>query len=194
MADQPAVIILAAGMSERMGKQKYHLYFSEEETFLDHIIHVYRRFVVSELVLVVNESADLEAFQDNETINIVVNNKMEYGRFYSVQLGLKELKNRYVFIQNIDNPFVNTGLLMSLQKGIGLADFAVPVYERKGGHPVLLSPDVIEPMVNSFKSTSHFNDVLKSFNRQDVFVNDPYIGVNINTSEDYQKYFSGLGN
>lgn len=194
MADQPAVIILAAGMSERMGKQKYHLYFSEEETFLDHIIHVYRRFVVSELVLVVNESVDLEAFQDNETINIVVNNKMEYGRFYSVQLGLKELKNRYVFIQNIDNPFVNTGLLMSLQKGIGLADFAVPVYERKGGHPVLLSPDVIEPMVNSFKSTSHFNDVLKSFNRQDVFVNDPYIGVNINTSEDYQKYFSGLGN
>lgn len=194
MVDQPAVIILAAGMSERMGKQKYHLYFSEEETFLDHIIHVYRRFVVSELVLVVNESADLEAFQDNETINIVVNNKMEYGRFYSVQLGLKELKNRYVFIQNIDNPFVNTGLLMSLQKGIGLADFAVPVYERKGGHPVLLSPDVIEPMVNSFKSTSHFNDVLKSFNRQDVFVNDPYIGVNINTSEDYQKYFSGLGN
>lgn len=194
MVDQPAAIILAAGMSERMGKQKYNLDFSEEETFLDHIIYVYRRFVVSELVLVVNESIELEAFQDDETIKIVVNNKLEYGRFYSVQLGLKELKSSAVFIQNIDNPFVNTGLLMSLQNGIGLADFAVPVYKKKGGHPVLLSPEIIESIRKDFKSTNHFNDVLKSFNRQDVFVNDPYIGVNINTPEGYQKYFSGLGN
>lgn len=192
MKDQPAVIILAAGMSERMGKQKCNLNFSEEETFLEHIIHIYRRFVVSELVLVVNESVELEAFQDDEKINIVLNDKIEYGRFYSVQLGLKELHNTSVFIQNIDNPFVNAGLLMSLQNGIGLADFAVPVYERKGGHPVLLSSDVIEPIVNGFKCTSHLNEVLKSFNRQDVFVNDPYIGVNINTPEDYQKYFFGL--
>ena len=192
MVNQPAVIILAAGMSERMGKQKCNLNFSEEETFLDHIIHIYRRFVVSELVMVVNESLNLEAFQDDESVKIIVNNKLEYGRFYSVQLGLQELKNTSVFIQNIDNPFVNTGLLMSLLNGIGLADFAVPVYERKGGHPVLLTPKVIEPVVNDFKNTSHFNDVLKSFNRQDVFVNDPYIGVNINTPEDYQKYFSGL--
>lgn len=192
MIDQPAVVILAAGMSERMGKQKCYLNFTEEDTFLEHIIHVYRRFVVSELVLVVNESFKLEAFQDDETIKIVINNKIEDGRFYSVQLGLKELKNNSVFIQNIDNPFVNAGLLMSLQNGIGLADFAVPVYQRKGGHPILISPEAIEPIVNDFKSTSHFNNVLKSFNRQDVFVNDPYIGVNINTPEEYQKYFSKL--
>ena len=179
MKDQPAVIILAAGMSERMGNQKFELAFSEEETFLDHIIHIYRRFVVSDIIIVVNESFDQQTIAHDKSIKVVVNNKLEYGRFYSIQLGLKELKSSSIFIQNIDNPFVNTGLLMSLQKGIGLADFAVPVYEKKGGHPVLLSPDVIEPMVNSFKSTSHFNDVLKSFNRQDVFVHDPYIGVNI---------------
>lgn len=190
MKDQPAVIILAAGMSERMGKQKYNLTFSEEYTFLEHIIHVYRRFVVSELVLVVNESFESETLQYEEKIKIVVNDKIEYGRFYSVQLGLKQLENTSTFIQNIDNPFVNAGLLMSLKNGIGLADFAVPVYKGRGGHPVLLSSEVIESIVNDFKNTSHFNDVLKSFNRQDVYVNDPYIGVNINTPEDYRKYFS----
>ncbi len=140
----------------------------------------------------VNEFLDPGTISHDESIKVVINDKLEYGRFYSVQLGLKELKNSAVFIQNIDNPFVNTGLLMSLRKGIGLADFAVPVYEGKGGHPVLLSSEVIEQIVNGFKSTSHLNEVLKSFNRQDVFVNDPYIGVNINTPEDYQKYFSGL--
>ena len=190
--NQPAVIILAAGLSERMGKQKYNLNFSEEDTFLEHIIHVYRRFIVSGLVIVVNESLNLEAFKDDESVKIVVNNKLEYGRFYSVQLGLQELKNTSVFIQNIDNPFVNAGLLMSLLNGIGLADFAVPVYERRGGHPVLLSSRIIEPMANDFKNNSHLNDVLKSFIRQDVIVNDPYIGMNINTPEDYQKYFSIL--
>jgi len=131
MIDQPAVVILAAGISERMGNQKSSLPFSEEETFLDHIIHVYQKFVVSEIIIVVNESFDPETISHDDSIKVIVNDKLEYGRFYSVQLGLKELKSSAVFIQNIDNPFVNTGLLMSLQKGIGLADFAVSVYERK---------------------------------------------------------------
>jgi CTP:molybdopterin cytidylyltransferase MocA len=87
---------------------------------------------------------------------------------------------------------VNAGLLMNLQKGIGLADFAVPVYEKKGGHPVLLAPESINSLLTDFNPSSHFNEVLKSFNRQDVFVNDPYICVNINTPQEYQKYFSGL--
>ena len=186
-------IILAAGQSKRMGKPKYNLNFSEEETFLDHIIHAYRRFVVSEMVLVVNESFNLGSFLSDESLKVVVNRKPEFGRFFSIQLGLQELKkNTPVFIQNVDNPFVNTGLLMSLQNGLSEAEYAVPAYRDRGGHPVLLSPRIIEPMINDFKNNSRFDDVLKSFNRKDVNVNDPYIGVNINTPEDYKRYFSGL--
>ena len=186
-------IILAAGQSKRMGKPKYNLSFSEEETFLDHIIHVYRRFVVSEMVLVVNESFNLGEFQYDDSLKIVVNQKPVFGRFFSIQLGLQELKkNTPVFIQNIDNPFVNTGLLMNLHNGLGEAEYVVPAYKDRGGHPVLLSPRIIEPMINEFKNNSRFDDVLKSFKRKDIVVNDPYIIVNINTPEDYQKYFSGL--
>ncbi len=107
-------------------------------------------------------------------------------------MGLEELNNTDVFIQNIDNPFVNVGLLMNLQNWLGEADFAVPMYEGRGGHPVLLSHEIFESIKNDFNNNDRFDEVLKSFNRQDVIVNDPYIGVNINTQEDYLKYFSGL--
>ena len=190
MIDQPAVIILAAGLSERMGEQKCNLNFSEEETFLEHIIHVYRRFVVSEIVLVVNKSFNSELYLNDESLKIIVNNNLEYGRFFSIQLGLRELENTSVFIQNIDNPFVNTGLLINLQSGLGDDEFAVPVYESRGGHPILLSTGIIPQVVTNYKSDSHLKSVLESFKRKDVIVNDPYIGVNINTPEDYQKYFS----
>ena len=70
-------------------------------------------------------------------------------------------------------------------------DFAVPVYGGKGGHPILLSSQLIKPLINDFNPKGHFNQVLKSFQRKDVLVSDPYIAVNINTPEDYRKYFMG---
>ncbi|MCD4697779.1 MAG: NTP transferase domain-containing protein [Bacteroidales bacterium] len=192
--DHPAVIILAAGNSERMGKPKHLLPFSEGENFLEHIIRVYQRFVVSDMVIVINDSAKIQDYQFDEFVKIIVNKNLEPGRFFSVQLGLKELNNTSVFIQNIDNPFVNAGLLIKLMEGLNDEDYAVPLYEGRGGHPVLLSQALIEPLINDFNHNSHFNKVLKSFKRKDVIVNDPYIGVNINTPEDYLKYFGGLWN
>ena len=189
-AVQPAVVILAAGISERMGKPKHKLVFSGEETFLDHIIRVYRRYGVSEILLVIGESAGWKSFRPDKPIKTVINRNPEYGRFHSIRLGLKELKNIPVFIQNIDNPFVNAGVLVSLKNGLGEEEFAVPVYEGRSGHPVLLSDKIIKSVINDFQSNDRFDEVLKSFKRKDVIVNDPYIGVNINTPEDYKRYFS----
>lgn len=188
--DQSAVIILAAGLSKRMGRHKSDLNFSEEETFLDHIIHVYKKFGVSKMVLVVNESFNSSSFLNDDSLKIVINQKLDYGRFHSIQLGLQELENTPVFIQNIDNPFVNAGLLIKLQNGLDDEDFAVPVYEGRGGHPILLSSRIIESLKNDFQNNDRFDDILKSFNRKDVIENDPYTGVNINTPEDYKRYFS----
>jgi CTP:molybdopterin cytidylyltransferase MocA len=190
--DRPAVVILAAGLAERMDRPKHTLKFTDEESFLDHIIHIYRRFVVSGVVLVVNKYFKAEATALDDSIKRIVNSHLEYGRFWSIQLGLNEIENKPVFIQNIDNPFVNLGLLMDLYFGLTSEDFAIPVCRGNGGHPVLLSSKIIPAIINNYKSDSHFNDVLKSFKRKDVMVKDPYITVNINTPEDYGKYFTGL--
>jgi len=190
--NRPAAMILAAGFSERMGKPKHQLRFSLDETFLEHIVKVYKRFVVSDLVVVVNDTAKVKLYEFLESVRVVINQNPEYGRFHSIQLGLKEIENKNVFIQNIDNPFVNAGLLLELYHAIHDADFVVPVHENRGGHPILLSSEITEKVKTDFNKSINFKDVLKSFIRKNVVVNDPYISVNINTPEDYQKYFSGL--
>lgn len=193
--NRPAVIILAAGASKRMGSPKHLLQFSEGETFIEHIVSVYQRFQASKIVVVVNKEAQIfpEMFMNPEGIEIVVNTKLELGRLYSVQLGLQKIAGN-CFIQNIDNPFVNVGLLMSLNIELEDSDYSVPVNTDKGGHPVLLSKEIAKYIVNECDVSSHLNNALRLFERKNVRVIDPYIAVNINTPDDYQKYFSGLGN
>jgi CTP:molybdopterin cytidylyltransferase MocA len=191
-SDRPAVVILTAGLSERMGIPKHELRFSEELTILENIIRVYHNFVASQIVLVINDRDDFSKYYNEEDLKIVVNKNPEYGRFHSIQLGLKEINETSVFLQNIDNPFVSPGLLITLENGIEEADFAVPVHEGKGGHPVLLSQRIIQKVVADFDKDEKLNSVLKHFMRKDVPMHDPYILANINTEEDYRKYFSGL--
>ncbi len=105
--------------------------FLKSETFLDHIIQIYRRFKVKEIVLVVNESFDLGAFHQDDKIKIVINDNLEFGRFYSIQLGLQKLTGQNVFIQNIDNPFVNLGLLRNMQYGLGRCKLCCSGLRRK---------------------------------------------------------------
>jgi len=192
---RPAVIILAAGESKRMGTSKHLLWFSKGETFIEHIVAVYQRFQVSKIVVVVNEAAQIypEMFMNSEGIEIVTNKNIELGRFYSVQLGLQNVTGN-CFIQNIDNPFVNVGLLMSLNSELKDSDYVVPANNDKGGHPILLSERTSNIIVGEEDKGSHLNNKLKLFSRKNALVNDPYIRVNINTQEDYKKYFSGLGN
>jgi molybdenum cofactor cytidylyltransferase len=192
-ANNPAVIILAAGSSERMGIPKHQLRFSEDETFLEHIIKVYKRFVVSELVVVMNSEAEIGKFAYLETVKFVLNQNPEFGRFHSIRLGLYELPDQNVFVQNVDNPFANAGLLIKLQHGLNFHNFAVPTYENRGGHPILLSSKIINKLKTDFEKNMNFKEVLKSFDRKEVPVTDPYISVNINTPEAYQKYFSRIG-
>lgn len=186
-----SVVILAAGNSERMGEPKHSLLFTEGKTFLEHIISVYQRFGVTEIIIVVNENTNIfpEMFFKPEGIQIVMNEHLDLGRFHSVRLGLQYAKND-AFIQNVDNPFVNAGLLLELKKGIGNAEFAVPIYNKKGGHPILLSSKAVEKIKTDISEEKNLKEFLKSLDRKDVIVKDPYINVNINTPEDYLKYFS----
>lgn len=189
---RPVVVLLAAGLSDRMGKPKHGLMFNEDQIFLEHIISVYQKYSVSSIILVVNEFFEATDFDFDNSVKTVINYNPEFGRFHSIQLGLKETKNSSVFIQNVDNPFVNPGLLMGLKDNLNDFDFVVPVFEGRGGHPIFLSQQTVESIIKDYKKDSRFNEVLESFNRKNILVNDPYVTVNINTLDDYQKYFSGF--
>ncbi len=183
-------VILSAGRSLRMGRPKMMLPFDDNRTFLDVVTQGYSHFGCRETVLVVNAENSPLANRTvaKKYVTVVVNTHPEWQRFYSVQLGLKAMKEETpVFIHNIDNPFVDGELLIKMAAVLPVKGYVVPVFQGRGGHPVLLSAEVARQIVASPDPFVNLKTFLKSFSRVDVESENNNVLVNINTMQDYHK-------
>ena len=187
-----SVIILAAGNSGRMGEPKSLLKWNENETFIQKIISEYKEFGCKNIIAVINQEVlDLyKSYSYNffNDITIVLNNHLEWERFYSVKLGLVALKNKeFCFIQNVDNPYVNTHLLELLYKEKEESSFCVPFYKDKGGHPILVNKKIIDSIVNINENDLNLKNVLSPFVKKKIAVSDETILYNINNKREYKR-------
>lgn len=192
--DKLGVIILAAGISERMERfYKPLLPYDEEFNFLEHIVKVYNQFKVNEIIIVVNNAVYEKMgslFFNNRSIKIAINHHPEKGRFYSILLGVSKLLNsNYCFLQNVDNPFVTSELFSLLLKNKTELGYTVPYFNNEGGHPILISKPIIHYLSNEKKSCLNLKNVLRTFKKVKVEVNDKNILANINSLLDYKNYF-----
>jgi molybdenum cofactor cytidylyltransferase len=188
-------LILAAGLSTRMGKPKHALKLSNGSTFLESLVRQYLDFGCDKIVVVLNpvglQSGEDSVFLKHRGVSFVENPMPEQGRFLSIKLGLKILGyDLPVFMQNVDNPFAAKRVLEKLKKHISDFDFVKPVYEGKGGHPVLLGPKTISASLKQPSTDLNFKNFLESFIGTKVEVDDENILININTPEDYERFFS----
>lgn len=184
------VVILAAGESRRMKSPKPFLMFDSERRFIDKIIDEYKDLGIIHIVVVVNKSI-VELLKPKDDILICINEHLEYERYYSIKLGLEKIgKCDFCFIQNIDNPFVNQLILNKLYGNKINSGCTIPVYNDKGGHPVLLSVEVINKILTAKEMNLNFKDVLNEFPNKRIEVEDESILININSIEEYQKYFN----
>lgn len=183
-----SVIVLAGGFSSRMLKPKFLLDF-KQKTFIEAIVEQYIKYNSKELIIVINSSYAhlLYSLQmPEDKVQIVVNKYPEKERFYSIQCGIKALKEKeYVFLHNVDNPFVNPLTIDALIRSVKNYDFAVPTFNNRGGHPVLLNKKAVEGIVSAQNIHQNFKLFLKKYRRINVPVNDKNILVNINTPSDY---------
>lgn len=183
------VIVLAAGLSERMGMMKPLLKFSGDETFLEHIVEAYRKYGASEIMVVTNKVVS-DKIKKIKNLKIIINAEPQLGRMGSVILGLSALKNKNsCFIQNCDNPFVNVSLLKDIEINLKEDNYVTPSYKGKGGHPILLGEKVIAYICEQKKPDAELRELLKQFKRKNVETDDEKILCNINTIEDYNFYF-----
>lgn len=193
MKKQFGTIILSGGVSERMGKPKAFLKIGNT-TFLEKIISAYRQSGIENTIVILNNkiSADKRISliaAVNKNIEFISNAFPELGRFYSIQLGLQKLHEAdYCFIQNIDNPFIDADLICRLKKHKNPFGFVQPVFERKGGHPVLISKRIMEAIKELKSFDFNLRDLLNSFDKKQINVNRRDVLVNINTEEDYENY------
>lgn len=188
-----AVVILAAGLSSRMGTIKPFLKYNSEQLFIDKIIREYAEFGCGKIVITLSNKSLwmklIENYQSSGNVSFIENQHIEYERFYSLKLGLSNIGYEdNCFIQNSDNPFVNQGILSELYNYKTNKGYVVPVCNGKGGHPILLSKNVITG-ISKEDDNSNLKDVLQNYKRVECKVDDKNIFVNINTEQDYLKYF-----
>ena len=133
-------ILLAAGLSTRMGEPKQLLPFGEStivETVVDNMLGA--KF--DEAIVVVGHRA--EAVQEQlgtRPIKIVFNPDYSDGMLTSAQAGIRARKVNGAFaLMLVDQPFITSALINQVieayqetEKGI-----AVPSYNYKRGHPVI---------------------------------------------------------
>lgn len=187
-------IILAAGRSQRFGRPKFSLKYDSHNTFLEKVVNTFVQYGCPRVVVVLNDTTagDLEGSGMTlpcETV-IAINHRPEKARFLSLLTGVRALEQETdVFVTNIDNPFVTDGVLRSLSGYAGNYDYIYPVFEGAGGHPILISSKVIRGVMEEQNRDIHLKDFLNRYSSRGVTVKDPRVLININTEEEYLKYF-----
>lgn len=194
----PSALILAAGNSGRMGRQKAFLPFDSQQCFLEKIISEFLVFNVQKVTVVLNsegmESFEKLTFQQKDMVQAVLNLFPERERFYSIQTGLKALKpENTVFLHNVDTPFLHQDVLKALIKSHRKDTYAVPTYQNQGGHPILLSQEVVHNLISTPDYTQNLKVFLQPYTQISVPVTEPKVLVNINLPMDYEKYFGETG-
>lgn len=185
-SQQPSVsgILLAAGLSKRMGQPKQLLPFGEN-TIVETVVENMLNSKFSKVVVVLGHYADkIQHILHDYPVTTVVNPDYRKGMLTSAQVGIRslnltndgnllegsELSNHIAFsIMLVDQPFIISELIDTVinaythsEKGIVL-----PSYQYKRGHPVIfhhkyvnniLSLDVDSDGVRSLYKT-HSEDI-----------------------------------
>ncbi|MFC2131414.1 NTP transferase domain-containing protein [Bacteroidota bacterium] len=195
--NQVAVVILAAGESNRMNTPKPFLRFDAKRVFIDKIIDEYRQFGCSRIVVTINKKhtewiSYIAAKSSSDSIIFIENNHPEYERFYSVKLGLQNIDDvDFSFIHNIDNPFIDQEILNNIYEFKSDGGYVVPNYLDKGGHPILLHREAINKIISETNNSVNLKNILSSLKRINCDSGSDKVLININTQDDYEKYFQG---
>lgn len=183
-------IILAAGLSSRMGRLK-PLITIGQRTLLGHAITLFNSVAVDDLVVVTgHQSEGLQQELDKYSCRSVHNPHYTDGMFSSVQAGVKSLAAgiEAFFLLPVDIPLVTRQTVIRVKKAIEQDSSLLvvyPEYETRRGHPPLISCELIYAILTS-KDQGGLRTVLRSYHHQsgNVSVDDPFILLDTDTQHD----------
>jgi molybdenum cofactor cytidylyltransferase len=135
-------ILLAAGLSSRMGEPKQLLPFGES-TIVETVVDSMLGAKFDEVIVVVGHcAAEIRAQLGTRPVKIVFNPDYREGMLPSAQAGIRSLQGNDAFaLMLVDQPFITSELIdrvvdayIQTDKGI-----ALPSYNYKRGHPVIFN-------------------------------------------------------
>ncbi len=193
-------VILAAGASTRMGKDKALLAWppsnSSGETLLSSAIRAFLPFNDVVIVVAGKNVAHVKPIIAATGGIAVINPEPERGQFSSLQCGLQEALNRdcdAAMITLVDKPPVKASTLEKLRMEF---DFAlakgrwavVPEYGGRHGHPIIIGRQMMEAFLTA-PAAANAREVQHQYQSriQYVAVDDAETTINLNTPEDYSR-------
>jgi len=139
-----AALIVAAGLSSRMGAFKPMLQIGSE-SIIHRIISTFRQAGVTQIVIVTGHQADaLEAHLANCDVTLLQNERYAQTQMFdSVKIGLEYLKDRCdrVFFTPVDVPLFTMETVRSLMVAEGSLIF--PSFQNRRGHPISIDQSLI---------------------------------------------------
>jgi molybdenum cofactor cytidylyltransferase len=195
-----AGVILAAGESSRMGRDKALLpwppaseHSASEGTFLSSAIRSLSAATDFVVMVAGNNEASLAPVAYAHGAFVVVNPDPSRGQFSSLQIGLREVLNRgrdAAIITLVDRPPAALTTVQTLREAFEAAEqkiwAVVPEFSGKHGHPYVAGREMIERFLRE-ATTSNARDVEHRHRDHIQYfpVNDPFVALNINTPQDY---------
>ena len=177
-------IILSAGFSERAKDFKPTLNIFGKPLLIRTIESL---FDFCEKIIVVgghNFSKLSEVVHGTPKVQLIKNENYELGMFSSVRYGIQQVKSDKFFIIPGDQPVVkkSTFKLMLNESD----DIVIPRYKGKKGHPVLFDSNLINEILQ-YPDTEILRNYIHSKEVKIIDVDDPGIGMDVDTQEDYQR-------
>lgn len=186
----PAAIILAAGISSRMGQPKLSLPF-RGGTFLEHLAQTYRNLGVKRIIAVVSDTS-ITAGPTLAGVEVLHNPRPEEGPLSSMKIAIGILPPRWpgYFLHPVDHPAVAEGTLLDMINAWGVNPYKAikPVFEGRGGHPLLMGRGWSH-LIQSLPEASTLRDLLQSHsgNVLALPVADPGTLLNVNDPAQYKR-------
>jgi len=191
-----ATIVLAAGESTRMGIPKALLEYEVGCTFLRRLISLFQTAGCEVLTVV---GKDAQAIRNAHPEAALIHNpRWKDGQLSSARAGIRsavEAGAHLVLVHPVDAPAVKGETVEAL-----LSEFAppgepattaeraaVPVYEGKSGHPLVLSRSAAEKVLQM--DVPHLEAALEALPVRRIDVADPGVVLSVNTPQEYRRAF-----
>ncbi len=189
-------VILAAGMSSRMGKTKQSLPF-KGSTILGHVIEQAKLSYLEDIILVLGyDQVNIQAHINNTGIKIVQNPNYKKGQSASLKVGIDNINNSSdaaMFLLG-DQPTVKAPTINCLIDAYNTTNKKIvfPTFNGKRGNPVIMDSSLFQDIKKLSGDTggraifeTYKTSILK------VPVLDKNILVDIDTREDYNTLIKG---
>lgn len=189
-----AAVILAAGASSRMGTPKALLDAGGGEFFLDCLAGTFLDAGCAVYAVLGAQAEAIEqASRRGGAITFVRNPDPSRGQLSSLQCGLRAVGPdvEATFFTPVDAPCIARETILELKDLLAGMDFAIPIYEGKRGHPVLMRAACAEQFL-ALPAGASARDLLHSRRAATRYVEvaDPAILDDIDDPEVYGKWRS----